>query len=381
MEHPLKTYFGKDADSLTLAYDYTHSEEIPLYNLGFRHDNSMGTGIPETSYYDNIVVRDAEGNVLYSNDFSKNVSLEGTDCYSQEDGKLYVYASGEIVGMLLTGEVANANSLPAFRKSIDVKTGLKSAKLYTTGLGVYESYINGQRVGTKKGDEIIYDELKPGFTDASERVSYSSYDVTWMLSEGENILSSMVTNGWWSGGGILHQGNEMGYLAKLILTYEDGKETIVTDTSWKTAKTAPVLVTTGIYEGEDYDATVDTSWMLPGYNDGSWSKVKINTEFTGEISAWHGPAVRVREDLELSPKTMQVYDGITGASDDYYGKINVIATYQDGQDIVLEPGQRPTIPPQAAPNTGIPCLPSTVSSILLSLRTRLLLFMIFAVRS
>ena len=335
----IKTYFGKDADSLTLAYDYTHSSEIPLYNLGFRHDNSMATNIPETSYYDNIVVRGADGNVLYSNDFSNTASLQGTNCYRMEDGKLYVYASGEQVGMLLTGQVANANSLPAFRKSIQVKNGLKSAKLYTSGLGVYESYINGQRVGTKKGNKIIYDELKPGFTDASERISYSSYDVTWMLTEGENVLSSIVTSGWWSGGGILHQGNEMGYLAKLILTYEDGKEVIVTDTSWKTAKTAPVLATTGIYEGEDYDATVDTAWMLPGYNDGAWSKVKINTEFTGEISAWHGPSVRVREDLELAPKTMQIYDGITGASDGYYGKIHVIATYQDGQDIVLNPGQ------------------------------------------
>ena len=335
----IKTYFGKDADSLTLAYDYTHSAEIPLYNLGFRHDNSMATSIPETSYYDNIVVTDAAGNVIYSNDFSKNVTVQGTNCYEQKDGKLYVYAQGEQVGILMTGEVANANSLPAFRKSIDVKSGLKSAKLYTSGLGVYESYINGERVGTKKGDTILYDELKPGFTDANDRMFYSSYDVTWMLTEGENVLSSMVTTGWWSGGGILHQGNEMGYLAKLLLIYEDGTEIIVTDTSWKTAKTAPVLENTGIYVGEDYDATVDTSWMLPGYNDGSWNCAKINTEFKGELSAWSGPAVRVREDLELSPKTMQVYEGITGASDGYYGKVNVIATYKDGQDIVLHPGQ------------------------------------------
>ena len=335
----IKTYFGKDADHMNLAYTYTHSAEIPLYNLGFRHDNSMATSIPETSYYDNIVVKDANGNVLYGNDFSKNASVQGTNSYEQKDGMLYVYASGEQVGMLMTGEVANADSAPAFRKRIDVKKGLQSAKLYTSGLGVYESYINGERVGTKKGDKVVYDELKPGFTDASARMSYSAYDVTWMLSEGENVLSAMVTPGWWSGPGILHQGNEMAYLAKLILTYGDGTEVIVTDNSWKTAKVAPVMANTGIYEGEDYDATIDTSWMKPGYNDQSWNNAKINTEFQGELSAWHGPAIRVREDLELSPKTMQVYDGITGASEGYYGKIHVIATYQDGQDIVLKPGQ------------------------------------------
>ena len=41
----IKTYFGKDADNLVLADTYTHTSEIPLNNIGFRHnsDNSGGS--------------------------------------------------------------------------------------------------------------------------------------------------------------------------------------------------------------------------------------------------------------------------------------------------------------------------------------------------
>ena len=43
----------------------------------------------------------------------------------------------------------NCTNLPAYRKAFETKKGLSitRARLYTSALGVYESYINGQRVG------------------------------------------------------------------------------------------------------------------------------------------------------------------------------------------------------------------------------------------
>ena len=33
-----------------------------------------------------------------------------------------------------------------------------------------------------------------------DRKSYSTFDVTWMLEQGgENVLSAVVTSGWWNG--------------------------------------------------------------------------------------------------------------------------------------------------------------------------------------
>ena len=101
---------------------------------------------------------------------------------------------------------------------------------------------------------------------------------------------------------------ENAYLAKLVITYEDGtQEEIVTDTDWKAARVSPVLEGTGIWEGEVYDAGADQSWMLPDFDDSSWCNVGINREFTGKLCAWEGVPVTVRKDLEHAPKAITLY--------------------------------------------------------------------------
>ena len=241
---------------------------------------------------------------------------------------------------------------PAYRKSITVDPGLVSAKLYTAGLGVYESYINGQRVGRLVDGEVQYDELKPGFTQRNLRQFYSSFDVTWMLQEGENVLGAVVTDGWWKGVGSVFRGKEEAYLAKLILSYTDGSQAVVaTDTTWRSARFGGAFVLpsnhyaiqgryreTGIYAGERFDASVDQSWMQPGFDDSTWGFAKVNTEFSGVLEAWKGVPITVRQDLELTPKSLTVYNGITGNGGNSFGDINVTATYTDGQEIFLPAG-------------------------------------------
>ena len=227
------------------------------------------------------------------------------------------------------GADAGESGLPAYRRSFTLSKELKSAKLYTTALGVYESYINGARVGRLKRDgSVEYHELKPGYTQTDTRKYYNSYDVTWMLDEsGENVLSAVVTNGWWSGQIVGKYGRENAYLAKLVLRYSDGStETITTGTDWKSACAA--AVTYGdIYNGECYDARTDLSWMKPGFDDSLWGAAKINSEFNGKIEAWKGSYITVRKDRELSPVSVTVYKGTTGETTSAYGKINVIASY------------------------------------------------------
>ena len=248
----------------------------------------------------------------------------------------------------------NENSVPAYRKSIYVKPGLVSAKLYTSGLGVYESYIKGRRVGRRLDDgSVQYYELKPGFTQRNLRQLYSSFDVTWMLTEGqENVLGGVVTSGWWLWVGRHYRGTETAYFAKLILSFKDGTQEIInTDTTWKSARFgAPARGLeltqypahyryTGIYGGERYDATVDQSWMLPGYDDSGWGNAKQNTEFAGVVSPWVGVPVIVREDLELIPRTLTVYEGVTGADEENYGDVVIVDNYKDGDVISLKAGQ------------------------------------------
>jgi len=342
-----KLYFGPDENNLTYAGTYTHNKDITLGKIGFRHN--LKNPLESTSY-DNIVVKNQSGYVIYSEDFSSGVSnFEGTINESVVDGMLLVGSDNETYteGVIVLKSFGTYNSSadvnsPAFRKEVSVANGLKSAKLYTSGLGIYESYINGERVGNLLSDgSISYDELKPGYTGKNRRL-YNTYDVTHMLTAGAtNVLSSIVTEGWWSAAdSLIKQGEESAYFAKMILTYNDGTKTVInTNTDWKTALVAPVQADTSLYNGEHYNATADLGWMYPDYNDSDWSTPKENTEFSGTPTAQAGAFVKVRKDLERTPEKITVYEGATDAFTGYYGRVKTVATYNDGDDIILNPGQ------------------------------------------
>ena len=249
-------------------------------------------------------------------------------------------------------EHVKCRNLPAYRRAFRSRNDadIVKARLYTTALGVYESYINGQRVGRLQEDgSILYEELKPGYTQMEDRKFYSTYDVTWLLESGaENVLSAVVSTGWWNGLAVqLRMPDELifhenAYLAKLVITYSDGSmEIIDTDESWRACRCAAVLEGTGIWEGEVYDASADLSWMLPGYDDGNWCAVKENREYSGEICPWRGVPVLVRPDLERKAEKITLYQGAVGAGENCYGKINVIGEFTgfDRDGIRLLPGQ------------------------------------------
>jgi len=79
---------------------------------------------------------------------------------------------------------------PLFRKAFSLPLGVKRARLYITGLGYYEAFLNGRRVG----DHV----LDPGWTNYRKRVYYSTYDVTGLLQKGENLIGVEVGNGWFN---------------------------------------------------------------------------------------------------------------------------------------------------------------------------------------
>ena len=80
---------------------------------------------------------------------------------------------------------------PYFRKEISLRGEVKDARLAITALGVYEAWINGQRVGD------LY--LEPGWTDYNKRVQYQVYDVTGMLQPGDNAVGAILGDGWYCG--------------------------------------------------------------------------------------------------------------------------------------------------------------------------------------
>ncbi|GAB7036975.1 MULTISPECIES: alpha-L-rhamnosidase [Catenuloplanes] len=100
------------------------------------------------------------------------------------------------------------------------------ARLHATARGVYEPYLNGERVGDR--------ELAPGWTEYHHRIQYQTYDVTEQLRTGDNTITAVVADGWWSGyvgfdprRPARHYGAAPGLLAQLVLDFADGSQRVI----------------------------------------------------------------------------------------------------------------------------------------------------------
>ncbi len=330
----IRTYIGKTEESLALVHTYTYTKNVPLNKLAFRqHANE-----DEVALFDNLVVKNEAGEVIYQNDFSETIGFEGSVYGVLENGMLKVGTSqGSDEHILLQSDAIP--NLPGFRKTFTPKGEVKSARWYTCGLGVYEAYVNGKRVGFLQEDGgMLYPELKPGFTEMAKRKSYVTFDVTDFLKTGENVLAAVVTSGWWSGQVAASYGKTDAFWGKLVITYADGSsESIATGGDWKTARVSALLYA-DIFGGETYDARVSDDWMKPGYDDSAWDKVVINREYTGKIQAWKGSFIVDRADLERPLQSVTVYAGADGTTAGAYGKIHVLRTGTTAS-FTLAPGE------------------------------------------
>jgi alpha-L-rhamnosidase len=156
---------------------------------------------------------------------------------------------------------------PMFRKEFNLGKEIASARLYITSLGLYEAEINGKKVG----DQV----LTPGWTSFHSRVQYQTYDVSSMLSSGENAIGVTLGNGWYRAFRGFRPSEDLGkesldLLAQLEVTYSDGtREVVLTDDSWKSAM-GPIRSSV-IYDGETYDARLEIpGWSKAGFDDSDW---------------------------------------------------------------------------------------------------------------
>jgi alpha-L-rhamnosidase len=119
--------------------------------------------------------------------------------------------------------------LPIFRKAFEIKPGVRSATVYVCGLGQYELFLNGQKIGTHF--------LDPAWSLYEKTVYYNTYDITDAVQNGTNAFGVMLGKGFYNtkGDRRIHFVNVYRPL-KLILqahiVYQDGSEqTIVSDGS------------------------------------------------------------------------------------------------------------------------------------------------------
>jgi alpha-L-rhamnosidase len=199
---------------------------------------------------------------------------------------------------------------PLLRRTFRVRGPVRAARLYVTSLGLYEVYLNGQRVG----DQLF----TPGWTSYHRRLQYQTYDVTAVLRPGENAVAAMLGDGWYRGylafnGQRNLYGQRLALHAQLEITYQDGRtERVVSDSSWKTSTGA--VLTSDIYRGETYDARRERAgWTTARYDDRSWAAVALLDAPPAKLVAAVSPPVRrVRElppvSVRQAPSGETVFD-------------------------------------------------------------------------
>lgn len=195
------------------------------------------------------------------------------------------------------GEVQGEKSLPAhyYRKDFTSNKKISGARVHVTSLGVYQLFLNGNKVGN--------DLFTPGYTSYTKRLQYQTYEVTEMLQK-NNAIGAMVGDGWYRGylgwkGGRNYYGDQIGLLVQLRIDYADGtQETIVTDNQWKVSY-GPILKS-DIYHGETYDARLEMEgWARYGYDDSHWNAAAILEHSKEMLVSPDGPPVKAIE--EISP--------------------------------------------------------------------------------
>ena len=171
------------------------------------------------------------------------------------------------------------------RKDFNSKKPLY-ARLYITSKGIFQAYINGEKVSN--------DYWSPDSTEETKRIYTNTYDVTNLIKNGKNTIGAIIGDGWYAGrvAEYFHKSYQKKpeLLAQLEITYKDGsKQIIATDESWQFAYGA--IEYADIYDGQITDANKEPlGWNKPNF----------------DASAWRTPAVEnVQEKPLLEPRRSQ----------------------------------------------------------------------------
>jgi alpha-L-rhamnosidase len=184
-----------------------------------------------------------------------------------------------------------------FRKEFTLSKKIESARVYIAVGGLYELFLNGEKVGNHR--------LDPMFTRYDRRTLYVAHDVTNILNDGKNAIGVLLGNGWYN-----HQSTAVWYFEKapwrarpkfcldLHIKYTDGtKEIVRSGTDWKTNQSNVVF--NSIYTAEHQDARLQQKgWNLPGFNDSKWKNAIPVSAPTNNIVAQNLHPIRNVDKIE-----------------------------------------------------------------------------------
>ena len=158
--------------------------------------------------------------------------------------------------------MASVLPVPVFRSSFEVAGTIKRARLYLSGLGFAEAYVNGAPVSDRMFD--------PSTSFYKGRGGYVTHDITQLVRSGSNVVTAIVGGGWWNESIVWGSPDRVMGLPSLRAQVEielaDGTRlTVPTSAKWTTA-IGPILKS-HYYAGEVFDARRAPGWKS-GADDG-----------------------------------------------------------------------------------------------------------------
>lgn len=279
----------------------------------------------QTSY--RVVVSDENGNTVWDSGTVKSdrstfvryggSALKPHTKYSWfaeigADGTVYRSDTASFVTGLYAGDwyakwigCEKQPNAPAFRKEFCIESDFSSAYAYICGLGYFELFINGEKVGgdyfvpnQTDYDDIEYSNLAYGFNGVTEkRVKYLAYDVYRYIKKGKNTVEIWLGNGWYNQTERTIEGKftYKGGLKTMFQLHADGFS-VATDGTWQAGE-SPITYN-NIFLGETYDASLKPVWR----------RAEIHGAPNARLEIQLSPADRVTEEITPSEVCENTYD-------------------------------------------------------------------------
>lgn len=201
---------------------------------------------------------------------------------------------------------------------------VSEARLYITCHGLYEAYLNGERVGSFV--------LAPGTSSYDKSLSYQTYDVTRLLKEGKNEVMVILGDGWYrSCSGVDGDRNLYGEDVALYFQLEaDGHVICISDENWMASQNGP-LRENDMQQGETYNALLEETTEFHA----------VKTEAFGVKNLVCSNSIPIRERERFGGKIMQTPNGETviDYGQNLAGYVEFTVWAHEGERIVLTHGE------------------------------------------
>lgn len=234
----------------------------------------------------------------------------------------------------------NYRPAPYFRKVFDVRKKILSARAYIAVAGLYELYINGEKIGSHR--------LDPLYTRFDRRNFYVTYDVTSQIQKGKNAIGVLLGNGWYNHQSMavwdFHRApwrNRPAFCMDVRITYEDGSvEVVSTERDWKTSSGA--LIFNSIYTAEHYDARLEQKgWNTVNFDDSKWNGVGYRAVPSQNVVSQQVQPIRAVETIPV--KTWKKLNDTTYVFDfarNMAGVTRIKVSGEEGTVVRLKHGER-----------------------------------------